>query len=119
MIKILLAEDDFIMVSLLKTLFGMEGFEVATLLDKTGDVLENIRSEMPDVMLLDYYLGSSSGIDLLKKIRKIPDLKNIKIVMTSGIDKTDECLKAGADDFVLKPYMPDDLIARLRQQVVD
>ena len=41
--KVLLADDDFTMVALLKTLLGMEGYQVATLLDKTGDILENIR----------------------------------------------------------------------------
>ena len=55
--KILLADDDFTMVALLKTLLGMEGYQVATLLDKSGDILENIRREKPDVLLIDIFPG--------------------------------------------------------------
>jgi CheY-like chemotaxis protein len=112
--KVLLAEDDFTMVSLLKTLLGMEGYQVTTLLDQQGDLFENIRKEKPDVLLLDVYMGERNGVEILRQLRKTPDLKAIKVVMTSGIDKTDECLSAGADAFLLKPYMPEELIEKLR-----
>jgi DNA-binding response OmpR family regulator len=113
--KVLLAEDDITMVSLLKTLLSMEGYQVETLLDKDGDLLENIRSENPDFMLLDIFLGDENGIDIVREMRKIPDLKAVKVIMTSGIDKTEECLAAGADDFLLKPYMPEELIQKLHR----
>jgi DNA-binding response OmpR family regulator len=112
--KVLLVEDDRTMVSLLQTLLGMEGYEVATLLDKAGDLLDNIRHERPDALLLDVYLGDQNGVDLLRQIRKSPDLNNIRVIMTSGSDKTAECLAAGANDFLLKPYMPEELIQKLR-----
>jgi DNA-binding response OmpR family regulator len=112
--KVLLAEDDHTMVSLLKTLLSMEGYEVTTLMDKRGDILDNIRRENPDVMLLDIFLGDENGMDIIRRMRKSPDLKKIRVIMTSGIDKTDECLAAGANDFLLKPYMPEELIQKLR-----
>jgi CheY-like chemotaxis protein len=112
--KVLLAEDDYTMISLLKTLLGMEGYQVSTLLEKTGDVIKNVRREMPDVILLDVHLGSQNGVELLRKIRQAADLKSIKVIMTSGMDMQDQCLAAGADDFLLKPYMPDDLTRKLR-----
>jgi len=112
--KILLAEDDATMVALLKTLLGMEGYQVSTLLDQTGDLLDTIRREMPDVLLLDIFLGETNGLDLLRQLRKTGDLQGLKIVMTSGIDKSAECLSAGADAFLLKPYMPEELIETLR-----
>jgi DNA-binding response OmpR family regulator len=105
----MLADDDYTMVSLLKTLLGMEGFQVATLLDKTGDILDNIRAEKPDILLIDVFLGDRNGLDLVKEIRAADDLKDTRIVMASGIDKTEECLAAGANAFLLKPYMPNDL----------
>jgi len=113
--KVLLADDDYTMVSLLKTLLTMEGYQVATLLDKPGDILENIRVIKPDILLLDVYLGDRNGLDLVHQIRQTPDLKNIRIVMVSGIDKTEECLAAGADKFLLKPYMPNELFDILRE----
>jgi CheY-like chemotaxis protein len=114
MLKILLADDDFTMVALLKPLLGMEGYQVATLLDKTGSILENIRREKPDVLLIDIYLGDSNGMQVVQQIRKAPEFKDLKIVMVSGIDKTEECLAAGANAFLLKPYMPEELFTLLR-----
>jgi DNA-binding response OmpR family regulator len=111
--KVLLADDDFTMVTLLKTLLGMEGYQVATLLDKTGDVLDNIRCEKPDVLLIDIYLGDRNGMDVVRQIRETPDMKDLRIIMVSGIDKTEECLAAGANAFLLKPYMPEELFDRL------
>jgi CheY-like chemotaxis protein len=114
MLKVLLADDDYTMVALLKTLLGMEGYQVATLLDKTGDILENIRSANPDILLIDIFLGDRNGLDIVRQVRQMPDLNGIRIIMASGIDKTEECLAAGANDFLLKPYMPNELFEKLR-----
>ena len=114
MTKVLLADDDFTMVSLLKTLLNLEGYQVMTLLDKPGDILANIRASNPDVLLLDVYLGDRNGMDLVRRIRKDEELKKIRIIMVSGLDKTEECLAAGADKFLLKPYMPNELFDLLR-----
>jgi CheY-like chemotaxis protein len=113
MLKVLLAEDDETMVSLLKTLLGMEGFQVATLMDQRGDPLETIRREKPDVILLDIFLGDRNGLEILRQIRQSPDLKSTRVLVTSGIDRSEECLSAGADGFLLKPFMPEDLIRKL------
>ncbi len=112
--KVLLADDDFTMVSLLKTLLNLEGYEVVTLLDKPGDILKNIHEAKPDVLLLDVFLGDRNGLDLVRRIRRDPELKKIRIIMVSGLDKTEECMAAGADKFLLKPYMPNELFALLR-----
>ena len=114
MLKVLLADDDYTMVALLKTLLSMEGYQVATLLDKTGDILENIRAAKPDIMLIDIFLGDRNGLDIVRQIRQMPDLNSIRIIMASGVDKTEECLAAGADAFLLKPYMPNELFEKLR-----
>jgi two-component system phosphate regulon response regulator PhoB len=114
MLKILLADDDFSMVGLLKTLLDMEGYQVVTLLDKPGDILENIRSAKPDILLIDIYLGDRNGLDIVRQLRQMPDLDRIRIIMASGIDKREECLAAGADVFLLKPYMPNELFDKLR-----
>ena len=112
--KVLLADDDFTMVSLLKTLLNLEGYEVVTLLDKPGEILDNIRAARPDILLLDLYLGDRNGMEIVRQMRKDPELNGIRIVMVSGLDKTEECLEAGADEFLLKPYMPNELFEILR-----
>ena len=101
-------------MALLKTLLGLEGYQVATLMDKTGDILENIRLAKPDVLLIDIFLGDQNGLEIVRQIRTMPEFKALKIVMASGIDKTEECLAAGANVFLLKPYMPNELFDILR-----
>lgn len=113
--KVLLADDDFTMVALLKTLLNMEGFQVETLLDKPGDKLDFIRSYKPDFFLVDIFLGDHNGMDLVREIRSKPEMGSLKIIMVSGLDKREDCLRSGANAFLLKPYMPDELFALLRK----
>jgi len=114
--KILLAEDDVTMVSLLKTLLKMEGFEVVAL-QADADVPAAVRVENPDVLLLDVHLSRQSGLEILDELRKAEDTKNVRVVMSSGASVKEECIRRGANGFLLKPFMPDDLISILRQTI--
>jgi len=114
MSKILLAEDDPTMVSLLKTLLKMEGFDVVAL-ESDSDVPAAILREKPDVLFMDVHLGQQSGMDIVSSIRKTPELSGVRVVMTSGLNVKDECLSRGANHFLLKPFMPDDLLKVLKQ----
>jgi len=102
------------MVALLKTLLGLEGCQVVTLLDKTGNIPENIRHEKPEVLLIDFFPGNRNGKDIVRQTREMTDMKELKIIMVSGTGKTEECLAAGANAFPLKPYKPEDLFDLLR-----
>lgn len=113
MAKVLLAEDDPTMVSLLKTLLNMEGFDVVAL-DVNSDVPAAVQREKPDVLFMDVHLGQQSGMEILESIRKDLDLAGTRVVMTSGLDKKEECIRRGADAFLLKPFMPDDLLKLLK-----
>jgi DNA-binding response OmpR family regulator len=114
MAKILLAEDDPTMVSLLKTLLKMEGFDVVAV-DKDEDVPAAVLRETPDVLFMDVHLGQQSGMDIVSLIRKTPEISGLRVVMTSGLNVKEECLHRGANHFLLKPFMPDDLISVLKQ----
>lgn len=111
--KVLIAEDDHTMVLLLQTLLKMEGFEVTTV-DIDADVVAEVRRERPDYVFMDVHLGRQSGIDIVQTIRKNPEFSKLRIIMTSGLDVRDECLRRGADNFILKPFMPDDLLSLLK-----
>jgi DNA-binding response OmpR family regulator len=115
--KVMLIEDDKTMLTLLGTLLKMEGFQVASLTtEKTlDDLLTTLRREKPDAALVDVHLAQINGIELLSRVRQQPDLNSIRILMSSGLDRSDECKQAGADGFILKPYMPDELIQRIRR----
>ena len=113
-VKIMIAEDDITMVSLLKTLFKMEGFDVVAM-QPDADIPAAVLRENPDVLLLDVHLSAQSGLDILDDIRRSKDIASARVVMSSGADVKEECLRRGANGFLMKPYMPDDLIRILKQ----
>jgi len=111
--KVLLAEDDLTMVALLETLLKMEGFQVFAI-QADGDVPAEIRIIEPDLLFLDVHFGQQSGLDIVESVRGNRDFDEVRIVMTSGLDLREECLQRGADSFVLKPFMPDDLLSAFK-----
>ena len=114
--KVLLAEDDMTMVTLLKTLLKMEGFEVVAL-QADDDVPEAVRREDPDVLLLDVHLSHQDGLKILGDIRDSRDIGDTCVVMSSGSNLKEECMNSGANGFIMKPYMPDDLITMLKRAI--
>jgi CheY-like chemotaxis protein len=112
--KVLLAEDDFTMVALLKTLLKMEGYEVVAL-DADANVAQAVRTQKPDVLLMDVHLFRQNGLDILDAIRNSEDISDIRVLMSSGSNVKEECMKRGADGFLMKPYMPEDLFSEIRQ----
>ncbi|MEI6291642.1 MAG: response regulator [Chloroflexota bacterium] len=111
--KIMLAEDDPTMLSLLKTLLSLEGLASVTL-SEDEDPIKAIRREDPKVILMDVHLTQGNGIDFLKLIRAEADMAGIYVIMQSGMNLSDECLAAGANSFLLKPYMPNLLIDTIK-----
>lgn len=114
MTKVMLVEDDPTMLSLLETLLKIEGFEVGAI-DGFEDIVGQIKSHAPDVILMDVHLKDVNGIDLLAEARQDDALKDTVVIMSSGMDFSDKAMKTGATAFMLKPYMPDDLIAKIRE----
>ena len=119
--KIMLIEDDATMRGLLKTLLELEGFEVVNYGEAPfdhPDPIASLKAANPEGIFLDVHLrtpgGEINGIDLMKQIRAEASLKDLRAVMASGMDLKEQCLEAGANSFLLKPYMPDDLIAEFK-----
>ena len=114
--KIMLAEDDMTMVTLLQTLLGMEGYEVIAL-GMDEDVFESVRDKRPNVLIMDVHLPKVNGLDVLDQLRANEETKDVPVVMASGLDVSSECLEHGANDFLMKPYMPDDLLNLLKKNL--
>jgi DNA-binding response OmpR family regulator len=112
----MLAEDDHTMVTLLTTLLDMEGYQVIAL-SIDDDVYDAVRNDRPDILLLDVHLPHVNGLDVLDQLRENDETQDVKVVMTSGLNLELECKNHGADDFLLKPYMPDDLLNILRRNI--
>jgi two-component system phosphate regulon response regulator PhoB len=91
----------------------MEGFEVLAL-DVDSDVTAVVEREKPHALFMDVHLGGRNGLEILDAIRRQQELSAVRIVMTSGLNVKDECINRGANAFLLKPFMPDDLLRELK-----
>lgn len=116
MAKIMLVEDDYTLRSLLQSLLEMEGHVVVSGSIRADQLLPDLREQQPDLLVMDVRLaGGVSGLDLLDAIRNDSQLKHTRIIMTSGMDYYHASIEAGADDFLQKPYMPNELLKAVRK----
>ena len=113
MARIFVVDDDRTMVGLLLTLLQLEGHEVEAE-DPQEDLLERLRAARPDVILMDVHLRQADGIAILRQLRNDRLLLGVPVIMTSGLDMERECLAAGADSFLMKPYDPSELTELVR-----
>ena len=113
--KVVLIEDDHTMGDLLETLLGLEGFQVILHREvwDTGQLIHSVSLEKPAIVMLDVHLRQINGLELLDLLRREEGLKETKFILSSGIDYREDSIKAGADAFILKPYMPDELIGEI------
>lgn len=115
-ISVLIVEDEIAIITLLRYNLEREGFRVFS----TGDGEEAIgmvKDYRPDIIVLDWMLPSMSGIDICKQLRWSQDTKGIPIIMLSARGEESDRIRgldAGADDYLVKPFSPAELIARIR-----
>ena len=114
--KVMVVDDDRTMVTLLRTLLELDGYQVVQP-KNAASVLESIAAERPDLVLMDVFLKGNDGIDLVRSLRKLPELAHTPVVMTSGMDVSEQSLAAGANSFMLKPYDPEVLLQTIRSQL--
>lgn len=114
----MLIEDDPNMLSLLQALLQIEGYSVSTVKDTNlNHIMDALHQEKPSLALIDVHLRDINGFDLLKSIRTDSELKDMRVLMSSGMDLSTECIKKGANDFILKPFMPDELISKIQHSL--
>jgi two-component system, OmpR family, response regulator MtrA len=114
--RVLVVDDDPALAEMLGIVLRGEGFEAAFVAD--GDeALGAFRRERPDVVLLDLMLPGTDGIEVCRQIRAESGVPII--MLTAKGDTTDVVLglESGADDYVVKPFKPKELIARVRARL--
>jgi diguanylate cyclase (GGDEF)-like protein len=113
---VLVVDDDDQMLRLVKRVLERAGFECVPIGD--GEVAHEAAVDWrPDIILLDLMLGSTTGDQILAEIRKDFRTRLIPVVfltVRSSLKDKVEHLLAGADDYVTKPFIPEELVARLR-----
>lgn len=115
---ILIIEDEQKIAQWVRTYFEQAGFTVQ-LADEGLVGLERARRETPDLIILDLNLPGMDGLDLCRAIRqdKTAVIANTPIIMlTARVEESDRLigLELGADDYVVKPFSPKELVARAR-----
>lgn len=118
-LRVLLVDDEPLLLSFVGQLLGQHGFEFHGV-QEGRQALALARAVQPDIVLLDKVLPDMDGVELLCRIRRDEQLSTVPVIVLSG--KTTEigrirALRAGADDFVGKPFSTGELVARIHANV--
>ncbi|MBT3549761.1 MAG: phosphate regulon transcriptional regulator PhoB [Rhodospirillaceae bacterium] len=113
---ILIIEDEIPQAEMLRYNLESDGFR--TILATTGEeAIGRIGVEVPDLIIVDWMLPERSGIDVCRQLRAKPETQGLPIIMlTARGEEGDRVLglEAGADDYVIKPYSPREMVARVK-----
>lgn len=117
MAKILAAEDERDIRDLIAFTLRFAGHEVTTAMngEEAVAMAEQVK---PDLILLDVRMPRMNGYDACRAIKANPNLKDVPVVFLSAKGQESEVqagLQAGAEEYILKPFAPDQLIERVRQ----
>jgi len=113
--KLLLVEDDISLAELLEYRFTKEGYRVRSTSD--GDeALEMAEDEPPDLVILDWMIEGTSGIEVCRRLRRSKGTEHVPIIMLTAREAEDDRIRGldtGADDYITKPFSPRELLARV------
>jgi len=114
--RILVVDDDRDIVRLVRSYLEKAGFEILTAYD--GETaLQLLRSEKPQLLILDLMLPDRDGWEVARLVRSAPDISGTPIIMlTARVEDNDKIigLEIGADDYITKPFNPREVVARVR-----
>jgi DNA-binding response OmpR family regulator len=113
--KILIIDDELSIRMLLENFLGKE-YEVITKKDGQEGLAYLEEGDLPDLIVADVQMPNIDGYAFLEKVRASGFFKHIPVIMLSGIESSQErvkCLKMGADDYVVKPFNPEELSIRI------
>ena len=114
--KVLIADDDPDILRFVEVNLSIEGFELLTASDGE-EALRRAIEEMPDLAILDVMMPKVDGFEVCRRLREDPRTSNLSIIMLTAkslsADKVTG-LAAGADDYILKPFDPIELVARVK-----
>ncbi|MFZ5910507.1 MAG: AAA family ATPase [Chloroflexota bacterium] len=114
--RILVVDDNEMNLKMVSAILSKEGYEIVTALD-AAKALQALESGVPDLAILDVMMPDMDGFELCRRLRHRPDTAAIPIIILTALSELDERLKAfeaGADDFMAKPFQPQELVARVK-----
>ncbi len=114
--RILFIEDEPAIREMVELALTRAGYEVTTAHDARG-ARSRLSERFPDLILLDWMLPDSSGLDLARQLRRDTQTRSIPIIMLTARDAESDMvlgLESGADDYMTKPFSPRELVARIK-----
>jgi DNA-binding response OmpR family regulator len=115
-LKILIAEDDMLMIKILEFILKKEGYQVTSCKDGLS-AIEKIPLLIPDLIITDIMLPFRSGLEIIGYSKET--FKNIPVIVVSSLGEEEgtviEAFNLGADDFVSKPFNPNELLLRVKR----
>lgn len=117
--KILVVDDQPANLRVVSALLARHGYEVITA-SSGEDALDTASAQSPDLMLLDMMMPGMDGFDLLSQVKQRPELLRLPVVFLTAAHDRELLLRAfdaGAVDYVTKPFMPEELLARVDAHV--
>ncbi|MGH2460846.1 MAG: response regulator transcription factor [Chloroflexota bacterium] len=111
--RILVIDDDEAITTALRRAFAFEGYTVDVALDGE-DGLRRARDAAPDVIVLDVLMPGIDGFEVCRRLRSADDTPILMLTARDDVADRVRGLDAGADDYLVKPFAPDELLARVR-----
>jgi two-component system OmpR family response regulator len=110
--KIMIIDDDQDIQKLMTIFLELEGHKTVTPTD-FSNVQKLIDDAQPDILILDVNLQGYNGIEILEDLRNVEKYNDLRVILTSGLDYSYRIEDFLNSDFILKPYMPDELIRKI------
>jgi len=113
---VLVVDDEADLLTLVRYNLERDGFEVGEAVDGE-EAMTMIAERRPDLVLLDWMLPRLSGIEVCRRIRRSAQTQNLPIIMLTARGEENDRVRGldyGADDYVVKPFSPSELVARVR-----
>lgn len=118
--KILLIDDDPVQIFMYGEEFKENGYDFFSAINEE-EAITQIKKEKPDLVLLDLLLGNTYGIDTLKRLKKMEEVKNTKIIIFTNFYKQgieEECTKNGAAAYLIKfDYLPKEIVKKVAEYI--
>lgn len=113
--RIVLVDDDPVLLALSESILGTE-YDLISF-TSPEEALFEIATRVPDLIVSDVVMPLLSGYDLCQRVRKIPECKDVPILLISAYGDPAKAVESGADDYLLKPYRSEDLVTTVRELI--
>jgi DNA-binding response OmpR family regulator len=115
--RVLICDDDPLLTEMVEYWLKNRGFSVLTVNDG-ADAQEALVKFRPQLLVLDVMMPGMNGLQLLQQIKKDPETRHVQVVMLTSLKRESDiiaALKAGAEDYLVKPFIPDELVLRVER----